>query len=1328
MHFHLKNLVENSPFLNYSAKASTFILLPILLIPLSLHAQSICEISVKVDPDDLTSYDRLGTSVAISGDGNFAVVGTPYFGEGDQFRAGKAYVYARNGDSWQLLDELLASDGARNDEFGYDVDISGDGSYIVVGAYADDNGTGGTSLNRGSIYVYQKAGNTWGNEQKLIPPGLDDSFQFGTSVAISRNGNYLVGGAPNNNEQVGNGGMLYIYKRTGSLWSMIDKTWPADLALNDKLGESVDMSDDGTYVIAGCRTHEVEGIDMGATYVFKNNGSDNWPEEDMLIPDDGDFFDRFGYAVSIDGSGQYAVVGAKDNDEISSDNGGAYIFKNDTGNWTLQQKILTSNLDDSGQNFCYSVAINSPGDVILVGDNFDDVNENFNTSNAGAVYVFTRTENTWSEASVMIAADRSSGDYFGESVDIGDDYLVIGAPNVDGNSNDDGAAYFNDYSCWRSPLSAGLLAYYPFNGNTDDEGGQGLNGTNVGGILTTDRFERPDSAILFDGMDDYVDIPFANGGNPLATYSFSGWINLASIPNNDDRYYFYYNETSDGKIALYIDANGIVYASHHDGSTWRQVNSTSIISANQWYQVGLTWDGQNLNLFINGFLEDTLAVSNLQTANIGASIGRQDYWYSVNFRNRGLFHGKIDEIRIYDRALTGLEMAQLYDLPGEDFTCAAVPTAGELSFMDGTNPHLDNNLDQGEVLAFPVAVYYITDDSIPGEGKQERKDWQTEVQEAFTFVNTLFADAKIQFDVSFEAIYKKENLTTYRNDIRQQYPYYPNLINVFLVDEIINGDTKDIAGLSNFPATAELNPEYPDDRVFINYAYLSDKYTLPHELGHFFGLFHTFQDTECNFPCFSDCGLDQIDPITEGDRCEDTPIDPLHLKHYKIFTLGCVPQCVSSFNPIFENTMSYYRKCAKDGNATLTQDQKERMYYFATTAREYIWNNNQSDLITLISPQLGNYNSVEPADILINLGDNVSTQLDLFYRQTGQNDWIFIESFLARPGTNLLPANAPLHEEAGVLEYEYLVQYNSNTAIYDIGSPILVAPLPQNSLHTALINPHVSCSPCSPGETVTITWNTFLANPDQDVLLNYTLNGVTHELIAHTTNTGFFEWDIPDLPETSHFNIGVIILFEEENTRIFDFLNQNETLTSCPDPQTCCSEAVLDIHDIPIASNTYSTTQSIHSSGTVATGSNVTFQAEQSITLQAGFHAQAGSTFLAHIVDCGPGGTQLLFQSPDLTPDKPVTSEVSVVENLRIIPNPFRSETTISYTLSEAQETKLVLTDMLGRYFILQPGIHQDAGHHEFRLSQSGLQSGLYLVQLHVGRKVLTRKVLVLQE
>lgn len=1262
----------------------------------------------------MSSYDRLGSSVAISADGNYAVVGAPYFDHGDATDAGKAYVFQRSGSGWTLVDELLASDAARNDEFGNAVDINGDGTYIVVGAYADDNGTGGTNLNRGALYVYQKNGSGWINEQKFVPPNLGDYFQFGTAVAISRDGNYLVGGAPNNNEQVGNGGMLYIYRRNSSSWTLVDKAWHADIAQNDNLGESLDMSDDGSYIIAGCKVHEEGGVDAGAAYVFKNDGTDNWLEEDQLLPNDGNFFDRFGNAVGISGEGTYAVVGAKDNDEISSDNGAAYVFKNNSGSWSLEQKLLTSNLDDFGQDFGYSVAINGPGDVILVGDRFDDVNSGFNTSNAGSVYVFSRNGSSWSEAAVMIAEDRSSGDYFGEAVDIADNYAMIGAPNVEGNSADNGAVYLTDNSCWEKDL----LAYYPFNGNSNDESANNLHGTANGATLTSDRFGFAQSAYEFDGIDDFIDVPVLNNGSKLPSYTVSAWVNPYSIPQNEDRIYFYYNETSDGKIAMCINSDGLVQAFHHDGSTWRETRSYSVLNVNDWHHIAFVWDGQNLQLYINGTLEDGLAINTLEVSDIGASIGRQDYWYNFNLFNRGLFHGKIDDVKIYGRPLSYYEITllQLDDVS----KCGAIPTSEEVNFMENSNPYLNgSNLSNGDILTFPVAVYYITDD----EGNLELSSLSERVRAEFEVANTFFSEAKVQFEIFFEAIFDDLTLVTYDGgkEGRQNYPYYPKMINIIFVDAITG-----YRGLSNFPDGVDIESVFPDDRIFLRYEVLGNQSTLPHELGHFFGLYHTHHETECapfpelceaekvdecDNPCTSNCGFEGLDPWTTGDRCEDTPVDPRHLPEkdcqLEVFCAG------SPFSTSLNNLMSYY-DCSENGNGVFTMDQKERIYYYAETAREYIWNNQESPVITILSPGEGNYISSNLGSIHWWYGIDLDTEVDIYYRVNG-GEWVLIEAGVpCQTGYNEYSWRYPvLPFDLDYANMEIKIADSFFPNVSALSRPFTVQSYTNNSFWNGDINVGPCCIVNQDCNEIEVTWNSNNVNGTY-ATIGYSYDaGITWNSVS-SLNTGSYTLNLTK-QSTEYFILAVI-----DNNANFDFSDGYSTL-NC----TSCISEPISLNISPIPPDTYQTTATITSAGTVESGAAVVFQAGTSITLQPGFHAQAGSDFHALIGECVPAAQNLLVQQPEEDPRLLPKGDVT----LTVYPNPFRDETVIEYRLTEETEVELYLFSITGAQIrVLQPRQVLPRGVHRLVLSGAELEPGMWFVRMRAGEAVVTQRVVKVWE
>jgi virulence-associated protein VapD len=142
----------------------------------------------KLVASDGAANDYFGYSVSISADGAYAVIGA-YRTNSIQ---GSAYIFVRSGTSWTQQAKLVASDGATNDQFGYSVDISGDGAYAVIGAYTDATGA---NNNQGSAYIFVRSGTSWTQQANLVASDGVASDYFGCSVSISADGAYAVIGA-----------------------------------------------------------------------------------------------------------------------------------------------------------------------------------------------------------------------------------------------------------------------------------------------------------------------------------------------------------------------------------------------------------------------------------------------------------------------------------------------------------------------------------------------------------------------------------------------------------------------------------------------------------------------------------------------------------------------------------------------------------------------------------------------------------------------------------------------------------------------------------------------------------------------------------------------------------------------------------------------------------------------------------------------------------------------------------------------------------------------------------------------------------------------------
>lgn len=224
------------------------------------------------------------------------------------------------------------------------------------------------------------------------------------------------------------------------------------------------------------------------------------------------------------------------------------------------------------------------------------------------------------------------------------------------------AATFTVSGTASAGLSDGLAAYYPFNGNANDESGNGHHGTAFGASLTTDRFGNADSAYNFDGVDDAVFIPNSTNLN-FGSSPFSGtlWMKAASLRPawnvlaekdiggvGNPSWFVVVNQ--DGTVRFVVaDGRGIDFT----------VISTSTVSDGNFHFIAWVRKPEILEVYVDGQLSGTLAattgsVSNNETLVIGAA----ESWGSLD----APFNGIIDEVALYNKALSLADIQALYHL------------------------------------------------------------------------------------------------------------------------------------------------------------------------------------------------------------------------------------------------------------------------------------------------------------------------------------------------------------------------------------------------------------------------------------------------------------------------------------------------------------------------------------------------------------------------------------------------------------------------------------------------------------------------------------------
>ncbi|MCK4757712.1 MAG: FG-GAP repeat protein [Thermoplasmata archaeon] len=395
--------------------------------------------TIKLRASDGAAWDRFGGFVSVFGD--VIVVGAYGDDVGANVDQGSAYTFVRNGDAWVEISHPVASDGAVDDYFGISVSISGD--TVVVGAHCDDVGA---NSNQGSVYMFERntgGADNWGQVTKLTASDGAVGDYFGISVCIS--GDTVVVGAYMDNIGANDSqGSVYVFERNiggADNWDAVTKLTASDGAAGDWFGISVCIS--GDTVVVGAYMDDVGVNSEGSAYVFERNtgGADNWGQVTKLTASDGVGMDYFGRSVSI--SGDTVVVGA-DSDGVgaNADQGSAYVFERNTGgadNWGQVTKLTAS---DGGASDRFGISVSISDDTVVVGAGNDDVGAN---SNQGSAYVFERNTggaDNWGQVTKLTASDGAVDDYFGISVCISGDTVVVGASSdVVGANSNQGSAY-----------------------------------------------------------------------------------------------------------------------------------------------------------------------------------------------------------------------------------------------------------------------------------------------------------------------------------------------------------------------------------------------------------------------------------------------------------------------------------------------------------------------------------------------------------------------------------------------------------------------------------------------------------------------------------------------------------------------------------------------------------------------------------------------------------------------------------------------------------------------------------------------------------------------
>lgn len=371
------------------------------------------------DEDDL-----FGARLALSADGSLLVVSAYDEGSsatginGDDtdnslWQAGAVYTYTRNQGVWSFQSYIKASNTKASQEFGWALSLAADGKTLAVGARNESSAAQGvaadqtdnSALNAGAVYVFAQTELGWQQQVYIKASNAERSDYFGSSVALTADGQLLVVGASGEDSGL----------------------------INDLQDNSANSA--------------------GAVYVF-DKGNNGWQETAYLKASQPGVADVFGWQVAVSADGSRIAVGAlyedgsatgvngDELDNASEDSGAVYVFDLGELGWVQSAYIKASNTG-ANDNFGTALALSADGSTLVVGAVSEDSNatginadgQDNSIGDSGAAYVFTWANQAWQQTAFLKAPVAESYFLGLDALAISADasLIAVGGPNGAGN-------------------------------------------------------------------------------------------------------------------------------------------------------------------------------------------------------------------------------------------------------------------------------------------------------------------------------------------------------------------------------------------------------------------------------------------------------------------------------------------------------------------------------------------------------------------------------------------------------------------------------------------------------------------------------------------------------------------------------------------------------------------------------------------------------------------------------------------------------------------------------------------------------------------------------
>jgi hypothetical protein len=413
----------------------------ILLVGGAARAEAAFVQQAKVTAADAKSGDFLGLRLAASRD-TMVVASLPRVVK-PTADPGAVYVFEKPVSGWADASKVATLKLPAGGGAPWSVAISGD--TIFVGAI---DATVGAAANQGAVYVFVKPPGGWQDAQPTaVLTASDGAAEDNLGFEVAASGDTIVSSALQHKVGANaKQGAAYVFVKPASGWANAHETGEltaSDGAANDLLRS---VAIDGDTIVAGAQAHKVgDNCSQGEAYVFvkPTAGWKNSPETARLTTARGDKEDFLGATVGV--SGDTVIAGVPDRTPAGRPmhSGAVEVFVKPASGWATATETAELTASDGGINDELGDAAAISGDTVVAGAPDHNVGQN---ASQGGAYVFTRRPGSgWTnsnEDQALAQADPANGDRFGRSMALSGNVALIAAPSKDaGDTSRAGAAY-----------------------------------------------------------------------------------------------------------------------------------------------------------------------------------------------------------------------------------------------------------------------------------------------------------------------------------------------------------------------------------------------------------------------------------------------------------------------------------------------------------------------------------------------------------------------------------------------------------------------------------------------------------------------------------------------------------------------------------------------------------------------------------------------------------------------------------------------------------------------------------------------------------------------